>query len=290
MISSIVHAEGIVLRNLRYGETSRVATLLTRELGKIGAIAKGARDPKSPFGSSLELFNLSTFVLYYRAGRGLQFLKTGSLEREFRGLVSNPTRFLWGAALAEFLDRILLEEAPGGDFFDLIARGFEVLEVEPVDSLPELFRGLQLRIATHLGYSPVLDRCLHCGRSFPAAAEHGPRGAAWWFLPAEGGVVCARCGGSETGGIRLSERGLRRLRRMAQGSGRSGDVPARTPGEGPGQVREAGEEWHRSEAWRRDLDRLVEEFLRFHVDAYRGLRVLEARADWEGAGRQRPVG
>ncbi len=306
MNSRIVHCEGVVLRNIRYGETSRVATLLTRELGKIGVIAKGARDPRSPFGSSLELFNLSSYVLYFRPGRDLQFLKSGNLEQEYRALVTDSRRYTWAAALAEFLDRVLLEEAPGDGFFDLVLRGFRVLETEPADSLQELFRGLQLRIATYLGYSPGLTFCGRCRRpAFGSSDRSGSGGHRWWvFIPSEGGIVCPGCSTGEPGGIRLGERELRRLCRMAAGPARPqasvSEVPDRLRGDGAltehsfggaSQVRdtdsgpdaatdrekpvEPSDGWHRSPAWCRDLDRLVDEFLRFHMDAYRGLRVLD---------------
>lgn len=279
MISRIVHCEGIVLRNLRYGETSRVATLLTAELGKTAVIAKGARDPKSQFGASLELFNLSGYVLYFRPGRDLQFLKSGCLEREHRGLLTDSRRYFLAAALAEFLDRVLMEETPGGGFFDLALRGFQVLESEPVDALQELFRGLQLRMATHLGYSPGLDCCGRC--RCPVAAPADPAGRecarSWLFVPSEGGVVCRNCSAGESGGIRLGERELRRLRRMAVGPA----GPARAAG-----VAEASNGWYRTREWLNDLDRLVEEFLRYHMDAYRGLRTMEILYTRDDSGRR----
>ena len=49
-------ADAIVLRRLDYGETDRIVTLLTREYGKLGAIAKGARKGKSKVGAALDLF------------------------------------------------------------------------------------------------------------------------------------------------------------------------------------------------------------------------------------------
>ena len=52
MTTSIVSCEALVLRNLRFGETSRVVTFCTAELGKVAAMAKGARDPRGPFGAS----------------------------------------------------------------------------------------------------------------------------------------------------------------------------------------------------------------------------------------------
>ncbi len=285
MNSRIVHCEGIVIRNIRYGETSRVAVLLTRELGKISVIAKGARDPKSPFGSSLELFNLSSYVLYFRPGRDLQFLKSGNLEQEFRGLVTDSRRYKWAAALAEFLDRVLLEETPDDGFFSLVLRGFRVLETERPDSLHELFRGLQLRIATFLGYSPGLAACSRCRRAATVSSDRpqGGRPVSWLFIPSEGAIVCPGCSAGEAGGIRLGERELRRLRRMASGPARP-QLPGTQSGNG--RLSDTPDGWYRSPAWCRDLDRLVEEFLRVHVDAYRGLRVLDTLQPREQVGRK----
>lgn len=262
-----MQCEALVLRNLRFGDTSRVATLFTRELGKIGAIGKGVRDPRSPFGASLELLAHSTFVLYHRPGRDLQFLKSGVLEQEFREILRSPHRFLWGSALAEFLDRVLLEEQPAEELFQLSLRGFQVIETSPHQALPELFRALELRIAALLGYAPRLDECLSCGRPLPDEGE------VWLFRTAEGGVLCPRCAaGSEPGGIRLAPRALRRVRSMVLGRGRAAAEGA--------TIRESA--GLPSIAWLRALDRLVEEFLLYHIETYRGLRSLAGRAAWEG--------
>lgn len=282
--TAIVACEALVLRNLRHGETSRIATLFTRELGKVGVIAKGARLPASPFGASLELFNRGSFQLYYRPGRDLQFLKSGALEREYRGILRDPRRYRLASALAEFLDRVLTGEEPAGELFDFARRAFEILETAPPATLPELFRGLQLRIASLLGYAPRLDRCAACGRDVPpaepsvTAASEDPGGPAvpdrWLFLPAEGGVVCGAClprfdpGGT---GIQLTSRALRRVRAMAIGPARFG--PSREA-EPAGQVRDTAV----APAWLRTVDRLVEEYLRYHLEAYRGLRSLASPA------------
>src|SRR6266576_2179664 len=49
-------ADAVVLRRLDYGEADRILTLLTREHGKLAAIAKGSRRAKGRSGSSLDLF------------------------------------------------------------------------------------------------------------------------------------------------------------------------------------------------------------------------------------------
>jgi DNA repair protein RecO len=291
--ASIRQAEALVLRNLRYGDTSRIATLFTLELGKIGAIGKGARDPRSPFGASLEILSHSSFVLYYRPGRDLQFLKSGFLEREFRGLQRDSRRYLFAAAWVEFLDRIVLEGEPSPSLYRLALRGCEVLESHAVAALPELFRALELRAAALLGYAPQCGECLHCGRPAPdsaapagavapvdseAIAEAPPLLDRWFFLPAEGGALCPACAGASeiASGVPLSARGLRRIRAMVLGSGRENDGSARPTEE----IRERPPETTPSPGWLRTLDRITEEFLRYHIGTYRGLRSLEGLAGW----------
>ncbi|MDQ6711258.1 MAG: DNA repair protein RecO, partial [Candidatus Dormibacteraeota bacterium] len=56
-------ADAIVLRRLDYGEADRILTLLTREYGKLAAIAKGARRARAKNGSTLDLFCRSQMML-----------------------------------------------------------------------------------------------------------------------------------------------------------------------------------------------------------------------------------
>src|SRR6187455_2346349 len=63
-----VKTEAVVLRSIRYGEADRVLHLYSATRGRIGAIAKGSRRPKSRFGGRLEPFFRLQLVLY--EGRG----------------------------------------------------------------------------------------------------------------------------------------------------------------------------------------------------------------------------
>ncbi len=55
---SIVKTEAFVLRSFRYGETSKIVTLFTRDFGKMNAIVKGARNYKSKICGTLESYEL----------------------------------------------------------------------------------------------------------------------------------------------------------------------------------------------------------------------------------------
>src|SRR4026207_2013794 len=74
----------IVLRVVEFSETSCVVTLYTRDFGKIGALAKGARRPKSPFESALDLL----------AARRAAFPPETSDPRQPRGPVESARALL----------------------------------------------------------------------------------------------------------------------------------------------------------------------------------------------------
>ena len=71
--------EAIVLRSIRYGEADRILHLYSRERGRIGAVAKGVRRPKSRFGGRLEpLFRVG---LVLHEGRGELYTVTSARDR-----------------------------------------------------------------------------------------------------------------------------------------------------------------------------------------------------------------
>ena len=54
--------QAIILKRRDFGEADRLLTLVTPDYGKIDVIAKGARDPKSPFGASLDFCRIVKLV------------------------------------------------------------------------------------------------------------------------------------------------------------------------------------------------------------------------------------
>ena len=307
MTTTICTTDGFVLRSLRYGDTSRVATIFSHDLGKFSVIAKGARVPGSAFGASLDLFTVSQFVVYYRAGRDLQMLKTGGVEHHFARIQTEPARFTLACAILEFVDRMMLEGEPAPELFALTLRALSRIEQGTLAAAPEVLRAFQLRTAALLGYGLRLESCLHCGTSLAEAAvalgvqENGasidpgaprersdPR-SSWLFRPAEGGAICPGCAGHASG-YPMTPRALLRLRAMVSGNGAEARVaepvaaylaPVARAGSIPPDSSEI-----RRERWLRTLDMLVEDYLRFHVERYRGLRSL---GSWDEAPEPRGV-
>src|SRR5512132_4551752 len=80
-----VKTEAVVLRSIRYGEADRVVHLYSATRGRIGAIAKGSRRPKSRFGGRLEPFFRLNLVLY--EGRGDLLTVTGASTVDGHGVL-----------------------------------------------------------------------------------------------------------------------------------------------------------------------------------------------------------
>ena len=74
----------IVLRATPFGETSSVVTLLTRDCGKLRALAKGAWRPKSSFDGALDLLSTCQVLVLRKTSGGLDLLTEAFLENRFR--------------------------------------------------------------------------------------------------------------------------------------------------------------------------------------------------------------
>ena len=77
-------ATALVLRVVEFSETSSVVTLFTREFGKIHGLAKGARRPKGPFESALDLLGLCRIVFLRKSSGALDLLTEAKLLKRFR--------------------------------------------------------------------------------------------------------------------------------------------------------------------------------------------------------------
>lgn len=201
-------ADAIVLRRLDYGEADRILTLLTREHGKLGAIAKGARRGKARMASSLDLFARSRMLL--ARGRNLDVVAQAERRGSLRHIAGDLQRTAFACLVAEVVDKVLEDRHPVDDVFDLVVATLERLNA-PERSPRAEGAWFVMRILDLLGYQPQLYSCAGCGQALPEVAA--------WFSPLLGGVLCARCGSHDQDGSHVSVNGLKVLRVMSAGDG-----------------------------------------------------------------------
>lgn len=174
--------EAIVLRTHKLGEADRIITLLTRQRGRVRAVAKGVRRTTSRFGSRLEPF---THVdLQLAEGRTLDTITQAETLTLFHATLGiDYERYTAGTCMLESADRLVSEDgAPAVQQFLLLVGGLRALtggEHAPGAVLDSYL----LRSLAVAGYAPSFDACARCGLEGPHR----------WFNPSQGGALCATC-------------------------------------------------------------------------------------------------
>ena len=153
----IVRSQAVVLRSLDYGETSQIVTLLTGEKGKLGVMAKGARRTKSQFGATLQPMAYTQVVFYYKPTRELQILSESSHVESFHQLRRNLQSITVGLRIVELVDALLEEEDPQPEIFALTVQALRRLNRTDTRAA-NLWPFVQLRMARLLGIAPSIER------------------------------------------------------------------------------------------------------------------------------------
>jgi DNA repair protein RecO (recombination protein O) len=199
----------IVLRWRAYGESDKIATLLTQDFGKLTGIAKGAKNSRRRFANSLEPLARVRVQFRQRPGASLTFLESCELLQP-NDAFAEPTRFAYGSYLVELTDRLTLEDDPVHSLYGLLNEALALLEHGPATTA--FLRAFELQLLAHSGYEPQLERCARCERAWAASDE------VVHFSTHHGTVTCGRCRSPEDATVEVSAELLRRLDQLKNGS------------------------------------------------------------------------
>ncbi len=170
-----------MLRTHKLGEADRIVTLLTRERGKVRAVAKGVRRTSSKFGARLEPFTRVDAQCYI--GRTLDVVtEVAALDPFGSHIGGDYQRFTAGTAMLETAERLSDEGEPAVQQYLLLVGGLRALASgsRPAGLILDSYLLRSLAVA---GYAPSLDGCARCG-------VEGPHR---FFSVAGGGLVCGDC-------------------------------------------------------------------------------------------------
>jgi DNA repair protein RecO (recombination protein O) len=207
---SLLESDALVVRTVEFGESDVIATLITEEAGKVGAVVRGARKGSRRVGGALEPVHTIS-VLLEDKGAELTTLKESRIVRVRSGVVARLDALdAAGAALrwARHLFPPRTPEPAGWAVLVDLLDGLEAASEPPRRALARA--GLAMLAA--VGYALELEQCAVCGRSCPP-------GKAACVDPARGGLVCRACGGASSV---LSPADREAARVLAEG--RSNDV------------------------------------------------------------------
>jgi DNA repair protein RecO (recombination protein O) len=172
----------VVLRTHPLGEADRIITLLTREHGRVRAVARGVRRTASRFGARLEPMGLVDVQLH--TGRSLDSINQAESLYSFGAdLAGDYPRWTAAQAICETAERLTPEERePAVQQFQLLVGGLRAL-VERAHAPSLVLDAYLVRSLAVAGWAASFDGCARCG-------EPGPHRS--FSLPG-GGALCADC-------------------------------------------------------------------------------------------------
>ncbi len=231
---TIYNADAIVVRVRDFQEADKLVTLFTRERGKVQAIARGARRPRSRLAAVTQLFTHCRVQCY--GGRNLDTLSQAEITESFRLLREDLTRMAYGTYLCELTDAVIQEDQSLEDGYLLLLTSLHLLATAGVDA-GLVSQAFVLKLLALLGLRPVLHRCATCQNPLPAAELR--------FSPALGGALCNRCYGEGERVLLIGQETLVAMRDLLDGDLRQAPLLQLEPGVGAeiNRVLEAFVEW-----------------------------------------------
>lgn len=180
---SLIKTEAIVLKHINYLEADRILTLFSKDLGKIHAIAKGSRKPKSRFLMASEVFVLADYMLY--EGRNLYTVTQSDIKCTFFELRQNIESLSYASYAANLCDLVIQDGEPNVRVYYLLLKTLYLLSLPAADASAAALM-FAIKLMDFIGYRPLLQQCVDCGKNLLKESK-------FYFSPEKGGTVCADC-------------------------------------------------------------------------------------------------
>ncbi|MBU5427100.1 DNA repair protein RecO [Tissierella pigra] len=177
----MIRTEGIVLKEIRYKDTSKILSVYTRKYGKIGVMARGAYRPKSQIIANTQAFSYNEYQLH--RGKSFFYLNQADIIESFYSIREKIERVSFGYYLLELIDKSMPEEQENNKIFDLLIKGLTILS-ELDKGYFKFITAYELKFISFLGYKPYLNKCVLCGKTNINNLK---------FSISEGGIICNSC-------------------------------------------------------------------------------------------------
>ena len=155
---SLYRDKGVVLRTYKLGEADRIIVLMTRDHGKVRAVAKGIRKTKSKIGARLEPMAHVELLLY--RGKDLDVVSQVETIDSAPALHDDLDRMTQAMAVLEAVDLAAQDRETSSELYDMLVGALRSLTINPS---PMLLAGFYLKMLALEGVGPQVVECVGCG-------------------------------------------------------------------------------------------------------------------------------
>lgn len=174
--------EGIVLREFKYKESSKIIEVFTKDLGKISINCQSVLKQNSKNLSLTNRFIHASFTLF-RSGKDFYGLREGLVLNPYYKSNKNFDIILYKSAISDLLlrtiDQIQIETV-----FTLLKNSFDAFEMAESNHI-NIFLGFFLKYISFSGFKPNFKTCGICGKNIS--------GKYLYFSANESSAICDGC-------------------------------------------------------------------------------------------------
>lgn len=207
--SARVSTDALLLRRVEYGEADLVLTLLTEKLGKVSALARGARKSSKRFGGALEPMHTLALELDERPGAELFTLLEAKLQQPRAAILSSLAALEAAGKALSWVRRAAPPRTPEPEPYRVLCTLLDRLAASAgvAEQCSVALAEAGLSLLSAFGWGIDFERCVRCGRqALPqqSASVDATRG----------GLICRSCGGAR---LRISASAREHMARAAAG-------------------------------------------------------------------------
>ena len=199
---SIFKTRAIVIRTQDINENDKLLWLFTEKLGKVSAVARGAKKGKSKFMASSQLFCYGEYVLY--KGKSLYTINEAQIIDSFQGLLKDLEHITYASYLCELIQISMQDEESDRSLFMHLISAFYFMKNEITD-IEILARAFEIKLLKSTGFSFELEQCIVCGCKISTSD---------YISCQYGGGVCRDC--ARVNGIKVSYSAYNALRALSK--------------------------------------------------------------------------
>ncbi len=207
-MSKLYTTEAIIIKNKDYQEYDKLVTAFSPYHGRISAVVKGVKKPKSKLASVVQSFTYGSYQ--FHSGKNLDRLVQGKPIHAFAHIKEDLSLMSAGMCMLELLDKAVPEAEEYPALFGVSLSCFYLLEHGYPPA--QVLRLFEAKLIDNLGVTPNFHHCInHTGE--PDSGER------WYFDPSVGGLICESCFeaqlyGHETHAFPVEKGSVKVLQRM----------------------------------------------------------------------------
>lgn len=149
--------DAFILSGFKYGDSSKIVTLFSEELGKFSAIVKGVRNNKSKLGGVFENMNHINVIFSKKDNRDLQFISKAECVSSFSGVKDDFDKLMVAYKLLELTSKMMYDYDVSKEVFHLLKDAFYSLDIAE-KNINVIFLMYQIKFAVIQGIDPINSR------------------------------------------------------------------------------------------------------------------------------------